>query len=280
MMFSSRFLSIAAAFDAVFMDQYGVLHDGHRLYPGAEDALRGLREAGAKVAILSNSGRSGDDNALRMAKLGLARDLYDQFVTSGDAARRLLKSEKSPLRLTAATRCLALSTDDGSEFTQALGVRAAADGAEADLIVISGSQGDRFSLDHYRRILAPAASREVPCVCANPDKLMLTSAGVAFGAGRIADLYGELGGGVIWVGKPHLPIYRDAAASIGVADPTRILCVGDSVEHDVVGAQRFGARAALVRTGVLAQLTERDLASEFEKHRATPEFIVDDLRSS
>ncbi|HLH50609.1 MAG TPA: TIGR01459 family HAD-type hydrolase [Roseiarcus sp.] len=275
---SSRFLSIAAKFDGVFMDQYGVLHDGSRLYPGAEEALRGLRALSVKVAILSNSGRSGQENARRMAKLGLRLDLYDRFVTSGDAAEALLKSKNSPAPLAASTRCLALSSDGGPDFAQALGLRSAPDGAEADLVVISGSQGDRFSLDHYRRILAPAAARKVPCLCANPDRLMLTGAGVAFGAGRIAELYEELGGSVIWIGKPYLPIYQAAAAQIGIADPARLLCVGDSVEHDVVGAHRFGAAALLVRTGILAQLDERELAAEFEKHRAIPEYIIPDLR--
>lgn len=275
---SSRFLSIAAKFDGVFMDQYGVLHDGSRLYPGAGEALRGLRALGVKVAILSNSGRSGQENAQRMAKLGLSPDLYDRFVTSGDAAEALLKGEGSPAPLSASTRCLALSSDGGPDFAQALGVRSASDGGEADLVVISGSQGDRFSLDHYRRILAPAAARKVPCLCANPDRLMLTAAGVAFGAGRIAELYEELGGSVIWIGKPYLPIYQAAAAQIGIADPARLLCVGDSVEHDVVGAHRFGAAALLVRTGILARLDERELAAEFEKHQATPEYVVADLR--
>lgn len=275
---SSRFLSIAAKFDGVFMDQYGVLHDGSRLYLGVEEALRGLRARGVKVAILSNSGRSGEENALRLAKLGLGPDLYDRFVTSGDAAEALLKGEDSPAPLAAATRCLALSSDGGPDFAQALGVRSVPDGYEADLVVISGSQGDRHSLDHYRRLLAPAAARKVPCLCANPDRLMLTGAGVAFGAGRIAELYEELGGSVIWVGKPYLPIYRAAAAQIGIADPARLLCVGDSVEHDVVGAHRFGAAALLVRTGILAELDERELAAEFEKHQATPDYIVADLR--
>ncbi|HLJ72586.1 MAG TPA: TIGR01459 family HAD-type hydrolase [Roseiarcus sp.] len=275
---SSRFLSIAAKFDGVFMDQYGVLHDGSRVYPGAEEALRGLKSLGVKVAILSNSGRSGEENAQRMAKLGVGPDLYDRFVTSGDAAEALLKGEESPAPLTESTRCLALSSDGGPDFAQALGVRSVRDGGEADLVVISGSQGDRFSLDHYRRILAPAAARKVPCLCANPDRFMLTGAGVAFGAGRIAELYEELGGSVIWVGKPYLPIYRTAAALIGVADPARLLCVGDSVEHDVVGAHRFGAAALLVRTGILAQFDERALAAEFEKHQATPEYILADLR--
>jgi len=273
----SGFLAAAAAFEAIFMDQYGVLHDGHRPYPGVEAALLALKERGQKVVVLSNSGRSGEDNARRMAKLGLRDLLYDHLVTSGDVAKRLLKSERSPLTLTPTMRCLTLSSDGGFEFADALGVQVAKDGAEADLVIISGSQGDRIALDFYRRLLAPAAARKAPCLCANPDKLMLTASGVAPGAGRIAELYEELGGSVIWVGKPFPPIYEDAAELIGGVDPKRVLCVGDSVEHDVVGAHRFGAAAALVRTGVLARLSEHELAAEFAKHRATPEFIFADL---
>lgn len=277
-MIASSFLSIAAAFDAVFMDQYGVLHDGRRPYPGVEEALRRLKEGNVKVVILSNSGRSGEDNAERMKKLGVDRELYDHFLTSGDVARRLLKSEQSPVKLTAAMRCLTIATAGAAEFAEVIGVRSTSSGSEADLIVISGSQGDRFSMDHYSRILAPAATRKVPCLCANPDKFMLIGPSVAFGAGRIAELYEELGGSVLWVGKPYLPIYRAAAEMIGVANPQRILCVGDSVEHDVVGAHRFGALAVLVRTGILASLSEEELTSEFEKYQTTPEFIVRDLR--
>jgi HAD superfamily hydrolase (TIGR01459 family) len=274
------FLQISAVFEAVFTDQYGVLHDGHRPYPGAAEALGALKRRGAKVVVLSNSGRSGEANARRMTGLGFPPSLYDRLVTSGDVAKALLEGPSSPLPLTPATRCLTLSSDGGFEFAEALGVRAAATGDDADLVIINGSQGDRIPIEDYRRLLAPAANRGAPCLCANPDKLMLTATGVAFGAGRIAELYETLGGSVIWVGKPFLPIYERAAAEVGVEDPARVLCVGDSVEHDIVGAHRFGAAAALVRTGILAEMSEKELEEEFERHRAKPEFILRDLSAN
>ena len=78
-------------------------------------------------------------------------------------------------------------------------------------MIIAGSQADKVSLDDYRQLLAPAARRGAPCVCINPDKLMLTAAGNAPGAGRIAEIYQELGGDVTWIGKPFPEIYRAAA---------------------------------------------------------------------
>ena len=272
-----RFATIAGAFDVVFTDQYGVLHDGHRPYPGAVAALTMLRRQGARVVILSNSGRSGEVNAKRLAGLGFARDLYDHFLTSGDVAKSYIASGRLPIGITASTRCLAVSTGDGSDLALALGLSPTQDGAEADLVVIGGSRGDRIPLDDYRRLLAPAAARGTPCLCINPDKIMLTATGTAFGAGRIAELYEELGGPVEWIGKPFPMIYEAAATLADVTDPAEVLCIGDSIEHDVVGARRFGAAALLVRTGIHASLTEAELAGEMDRHGAVPDCIVQDL---
>ncbi len=93
----SLFLAYASCFAFVFIDQFGVLHDGRRLYPGALDALRAMKARGIKVVILSNSGRSGAANAERMAQLGLAQDLYDRFVTSGDVAKDTVRARSACL---------------------------------------------------------------------------------------------------------------------------------------------------------------------------------------
>ncbi len=44
---------------------------------------------------------------------------------------------------------------------------------------------------------------------------MLTAEGTAFGAGRIAELYQELGGTVRWIGKPFADIYAAAIDFLG-----------------------------------------------------------------
>jgi HAD superfamily hydrolase (TIGR01459 family) len=274
-----RFVAIASSFTAVFFDQYGVLHDGRNPYPGARDALAALKSRGVKIVILSNSGRTGKVNAGRMATLGFGPELYDFLVTSGDVARTLLKGGRFPAPLAPEARCLVISTDGSDEFTSALGLVPAAQSGEADLVIIAGSQADRLSLDDYRRLLAPAARRGAPCVCANPDKLMLTAAGNAPGAGRIAEIYQELGGDVTWIGKPFSEIYQAATKLSCVQNPSDVLCVGDSVEHDVVGARRFGAVAALVRTGVLASLSDQALAAEIGRNGVVPDYVIQSLAS-
>ena len=273
----SRFLALASCFKAVFFDQDGVLLDGRSQYPGARDALAALKARGVRIVVLSNSGLTGEANAQRMERLGFDRELYDFLVTSGDVARTLLKSGRVSVRLTPETRCFVISSSGGDEFVRTLGVASAAEGGAADLVVIAGSRADRFSLDDYRKLLAPAARRGAPCVCVNPDRLMLTAAGVAPGAGRIAEIYQELGGDVTWIGKPFADVYQAAARLSDVEDPGDVLCVGDSVEHDVVGAHAFGALAALVRTGILADLSDKELAAEIGRRGTVPDFVVENL---
>jgi HAD superfamily hydrolase (TIGR01459 family) len=275
----SRFVRIASGFRAVFFDQYGVLHDGRRPYPGAREALAALKPRGVKIVVLSNSGRAGKANQRRMAALGLGPELYDFLLTSGDVARRLMKSAPMAARLGLEARAFVVSSDGRDELSAELGLLPASNSSEADLVIIAGSQADRISLDGYRKLLAPAAERGAPCVCFNPDRLMLTAAGAAPGAGRIAELYQELGGEVTWIGKPFPEIYRAAAELAGVEDPRDILCVGDSVEHDIAGANGFGAFAALVRTGILAGFSREELAGEIGRRRAVPDYVVESLAS-
>jgi HAD superfamily hydrolase (TIGR01459 family) len=275
----SRFVAIASSFKAVFFDQYGVLHDGRSSYPGARSALAALKSRGVKIVVLSNSGRTSAANAERMTVLGFEPELYDFLVTSGDVARTLLKRGRFPALLEQGASCFVISSGRDNEFASALGLVPAAHSEEADLIIIAGSQADKVSLDDYRAALAPAARRGTPCMCVNPDKLMLTAVGNAPGAGRIAEIYEELGGVVTWVGKPFPEIYRAAAELAQVQNPRDVLCVGDSVEHDIAGANRFGAFAALVRTGVLADLSDKELAAEIGRHGALPDFVIRNLAS-
>ena len=262
-MISKIFKNLSLAFPAIFLDQFGVLHDGMRPYPGAVEALKTLKRRGTRVVIVSDSGKSGEANAKRMERLGVARDLYDHFLTSGDVARAALRAGDLPIALTPATRCLTISSSQETDFADALGLATTEDSAEADLLIVSGSQSDRISLSEYERRIAPAARRRAPCICTNPDKLMLTPGGDYPGAGAIAALYEALGGAVTWIGKPYPAIYAAAAHFVGSPAPREVLCIGDSIEHDIVGARRFGAAAALVRTGILAGLSEAELAASW-----------------
>ena len=143
------------------------------------------------------------------------------------------------------------------------GIAAVTDPHDADILLILGSNAPRTSLDQYRDF---SAISQLPAICCNPDKLMLTRHGLQPAPGAIASLYEEMGGKVEWIGKPYPAIYRAALALIG--NPERVLAIGDSAEHDVAGGRRAGASTLLVRTG---------LSSGLDHFEPEPDYLMDEL---
>lgn len=265
---------LAPLFDAFLIDQFGVLHDGVAAYPGAVDALAALRQAGRTIVLVSNSGRRAAPNEERMLKLGFKPGSWDHFLSSGEVAWRHLAASLEARAGERPLRCLFLARGGDRSAIEGLPIRLVESGEDADLVLLSGSEADRFDVGHYRRLLAPAAARKVECICTNPDKIMLTPDGPRAGAGALADIYAEMGGPVTWIGKPFPEIYDAAMALLGRRGRNRIACVGDSVEHDIAGGARAGLSTVLVATGVLASLSAAERAGLFRRHRAAPDYLM------
>jgi HAD superfamily hydrolase (TIGR01459 family) len=263
--------TIADAYDAFLIDQFGVLRDGRGPYPGAVETLVRLKEAGRRVIILSNSCRRSAENERRLAELGFEPRSWNWFLTSGEVAWQMLKREAAGR---APRKCLLISRDGDLSPVNGLDLMRTESGEEADIVLLAGSEGDVYPLSHYERLLAPAARRGVPCLCTNPDKVMLTMSGRAFGAGRIAELYEALGGKVRWIGKPFAAIYDFALDFLGLPDPSRVCAIGDSVEHDIVGAAAAGLGSVLVTTGILEHRSDGERRQLFLEHGAAPDFIL------
>jgi HAD superfamily hydrolase (TIGR01459 family) len=265
--------------DAFLLDQFGTLHDGVSLYSGVPAAMARLRAAGKRIVILSNSGKRAAPNIARLAGIGLPLESYDAFLTSGEVAWTLLAEARLPA-LSGARRCLVLSRGEDREALAGLALERTENAAEADLILLLGSEADRIGLDAYRDRLASAARRSIPCLCANPDRLMvLGDGGLAPAPGRIAELYAEMGGEVLWIGKPEAAIYEAAFARLtpwlgDTLDRGRIWAVGDSLEHDAAGAAAQGCRSLLVRTGIMAGRSVMELEAEIARCGVVPDAVL------
>jgi HAD superfamily hydrolase (TIGR01459 family) len=265
---------LAERFDVFFIDQFGVLHDGSSAYPGAVEALSSLKAAGKKIVLISNSGRRAGPNEDRLLRLGFRAGAWDLFLSSGEVAWRTFTDPSGSQSLKPGTRCLLLSRGNDRSIVDDLDLELVTDGARAEIVLLSGSEGDSKPLDFYRTLLAPAAHAGVPCICTNPDKVMLTEAGLRFGAGVIADLYEEMGGRVERIGKPYRPIYEAAMTALGNPSRGRIVSIGDSVEHDIAGGKGAGISSALVRSGILAELGPVELEDAYARYGATPDFLL------
>jgi len=262
-------------YDVFFIDQFGVLRDGERAYAAAATALAALKSAGKTIVILSNSGRSGDCNAARLEALGFERGSFDHFVTSGDVAVSLLEQGALPVTTARDTRCLTISSGGDRNLAERLGFVSVARAEDAELIILSGSETETISLDRYRSMLRPSAERGIPCICTNPDLEKLSGGSLLPSAGAIAALYEEMGGAVTRVGKPYLPIYRHAHTVCGFPEMSRVICIGDSPEHDILGARTFGTDSALTRTGINAGMRDGDLIEALREADLLPTFLID-----
>lgn len=273
MMARDNFLALLDAYDAFLLDQFGTLHDGTQLYPGVLAALEAARAAGRRCVLLSNSGKRAAANAGRLARLGIRAELIAGYVTSGEVAWALLAAGEVDVAR-GARRCLLIERDGDGSFLDGLDLRAVP-AAEAELVLIAGSEGERRSLDSYRQELAPLARAGIPALCINPDRVMLTPRGLAFGAACIAEAYAEAGGAVSWIGKPYPQIFAAGLRLLGDMAPHRVACVGDSVEHDIAGARAAGLAGWLVRTGIVDGFDDAALAAEYHCYDAVPDGVLE-----
>lgn len=263
---------LADDYEVFLLDQFGVLLDGRGPYSGAIEALAALRRCGKQVVILSNSGKRAGPNEARLVRLGFDRADFTTVITSGEAAHRLLAG-RIGAAIPAGARVLVLSRDDDLSCIDGLDLTVTTSATEAQLVLIAGSRGEHIPLEEYARQLEGPAQRRVPALCTNPDLTMLTAQGPSFGAGRIAQLYRDLGGTVDEIGKPDPLIYQVADEHLGHPDPASVICIGDSPAHDIRGAHAAGYRAALVRTGVHAdESLERVLTDAPDTDR--PDFVL------
>ena len=261
-------------FDVYFLDQFGVLHDGKRPYPGVVEALEALHAAGRKLVILTNSGKRAAPNLERLVAMGVPRSAIHGVVSSGEVAWRGLRNGAFAGGLGAGRKVAIIGRSGDDYGLGGLDLVFVDTPDAADFILILGSDSPKTSLNDYVESLRVAAARRVPALCANPDVWMLTSLGLCPAPGAIARKYQDLGGEVLYIGKPHGAIYEGALALCQGVTKARVVAVGDSVAHDIRGACDFGIASVLVRTGVLSGSSDERLAELFKDERATPTYLL------
>jgi len=249
--FIEHFAQLAPGYDAVLCDVWGVVHNGLVAFPEACEALVRLREQGCSVVLITNAPRPGKVVMTLLDKLGVPRKAYDDIVSSGDVTRAVI-AERTDKKLFHIGPERDLPIFDGLEL-QFVSLEA------ADYVVCTGLSDDEIETpENYRALLSTLRTRKLFMLCANPDVVVERGDKLIYCAGALADLYGELGGEVLYAGKPHRPIYTQALARAsslrGTAPPlSRVLAIGDSVRTDLKGAGAFEIDCLFVTAGIHAE---------------------------
>lgn len=237
---------IADRYDHFILDIFGVIHDGIRPFPGTFDCLRTLKDAGKQVCCLSNSPRRASGALSQMISMGLERGFFDHVVTSGEATYEALRSRGNDM----GDDCWFIGNALVSEILQGHGIRLV-DGPEDASFILNSIPGTESSaVDLLKEQLRMAADKGLPMICANPDLVVNIGDTQYECAGTFALYYEELGGRVIYHGKPHAPVYERCYALLGRPDKSRICGVGDSFRTDIAGANGFGIDCVMNLVGI------------------------------
>lgn len=247
---------IAERYGLFVIDQWGVLHNGVEAHAGAVEAMERLRDlstrTGAKIALLSNSGKRVAESHKRLAAMGFPRALYDLIVTSGEEVHRgLLQRGRAdaadPFYRDLGPKFLGFWWDDDRGILEGCDVEEVAAVEEADFILCSGT--DEGHLDAYRPRLEAALARDLPMTCANPDRVSVQPDGtLKMCPGEVAAAYEAMGGRVRWHGKPRREVYDRIREGLGTDAPG--LGIGDSLQHDIQGAIDSGLDSLFIAGGI------------------------------
>ena len=257
--------TLAQTYDVALVDLDGVVYVGPDAVDHAAAALAEARQAGMRLAfVTNNAARPPDAVAEHLRLLGIGVDA-DEVVTSAQSAARVLAEI-----LPDGARVLVVG---GEGLVAALTERGLTpvSSAEADPVaVVSG-----FHPDVGWRLLAEGAyavATGIPWVASNTDRTLPTPRGTAPGNGTLVDaVRSATGRDPVVAGKPEPPMHREAVLRTGARRP---LVVGDRLDTDIEGAQRSGVDSLLVLTGVTGAAQLADATAQ-----QRPAFLADDLRA-
>ncbi len=265
------------AYDVAMLDLDGVVYVGRDAVPGAPEHLAAARDAGMKLAyVTNNASRTPDTVAAHLRELGI--DAADEdVVSSAQAAARLLSE-----RLPSGAAVFVIGGEGLRVALSELGLRPVQDPKEEPAAVVSGFAADlRWSTVIAGAILVRDG---LPWVASNTDLTVPTPDGPGPGNGALVEVVARFAERDPEVAaKPEPPLFEETLRRVGGEKP---LVVGDRLDTDIEGANRVGYDSLLVLTGVTGleqivaappELRPRYVATDLGAlARSQPEPVVED----
>lgn len=251
--------------DLVMLDLDGVVYLGPQVIDGVVDALSSAREAGARLAYLTNNAsRPATDIAQHLRELDLPALADSDVVTSAQAVARLMAAD-----LPQGSAVLVIGGPGLRRPLEECGLRCVESLDDGPVAVVQGFHADLGWRDLAEASYAVATG--LPWYASNTDLTIPTPRGVAPGNGALVQAVATATGRrPVVAGKPERPLFEVTLARLGADRP---LMVGDRLDTDIDGAINAGVASMVVLTGVS---TLSDIFATPPGHR--PDFVSHDLR--
>ena len=213
------------------------MHNGEELYPKAIEAIEQLKNESKKIIFLSNAPRPSANVVNFLLKMKMDRKYLSNVMTSGEAAMHAINKNQfgktfyhlGPPR-------------DTSVFEKVKDNKT--DLEKCDFILCTGLFDEcENDLEYYKKLLKNYVSKKL--ICTNPDLIVHRGDVEELCAGSVAKVFEELGGEVVYFGKPHKEVYNMCFNA-----DEKVLAIGDNLRTDIKGANNLNIDCIFISEGV------------------------------
>ncbi len=244
----------------VLFDLDGTVYLSGKLIPGAKRFLSHLRKKGIAYGFMTNNSSLGPGDYLRkLQAIGLDVKL-ENVITSAEASVLMLED------FDIASDIFVLGTKAFKRYLAKRGYRHCPETAQAVLVGFDTELKFDTLCQAVRLII-----RGRDYFASHPDVVCPSSDGVLVDAGSIIAAVKTATGikPKAIAGKPNRWIVKLACRKFAVK-PKNIMIIGDRLQTDIMMANRYGMRSALVLSGVTNK-------SELDLSRYKPDIVVESI---
>ena len=254
-------------YDTYVIDLWGVIHNGVKLNQKAINTIEQLNNNLKKIVFLSNAPRPSSKVINFLLKMNMNKKYLSNVMTSGEAAMHAINKNQfgksffhlGPIR-------------DTSIFEKVKDNKTELD--KCDFILCTGLfDGHENDLEYYKKFLVKQTAKKL--ICTNPDLIVHRGRVEELCAGSVAKVFEDLGGEVIYFGKPHKEIYNMCFNS-----DEKVLAIGDNLRTDIKGANNLNIDCLFITDGVHRDEFKdtSELDSLLNKYKVKANFFQSELK--
>jgi len=260
--------SIIDNYDFYFIDLWGVIHNGIELHKKATEVLAEITKAKKNYILLTNAPRPNSTVKIFLEKMGLDKAMREKVYTSGQAALSYLKTKHSIH--------IFIHLRPPRDFDLFFNFRdkKIEDIDRCDYLLCTGLF-DQYNkdLDFYKKLLISSVSKKM--ICTNPDLIVDRGKKREYCAGSVAKVFEDLGGNVVYFGKPYPEVYNQAIKT----NNKKIIAIGDNLNTDIKGAINMNYDSLLITNGIhKEEISKQGISSVLKKYNLNTTFSQSELQ--
>ena len=269
-------------YDVFLFDLWGVIIEGGHTYPGVVENINKIIKR-KKVYFVTNAPRNIFSLHQTIKSWGV-NVLPEMIISSGEIAVQMIleSKERFGIEKPIIYHLGHLENDiiNGTQYPITDDINK----ANIFLMTIYRDENENLDLNEFNELFKIVVQHKMVNICANPDLGINQHSVYRYCSGYYAEKIKQLGGKVIYSGKPYEEIYSKILKECHNTPKNRMLMIGDTFYTDILAANRLGIDSGLVLTGNSREyhinfdnIEEKldSLTKAAAKQSITPSFVVD-----